>query len=74
MINIIQAWMKKLGYPASSHLWVWLYYSTILEHEKGITADAFRIPGSKNLECTILMATDTNGMRIDNLDILFIIQ
>lgn len=74
LIAIIRAWMKKLGYPDSAVNWIRPYYSTISDHDKKLTADAFRIPGDENLECTILVATDSYVMGIDNPDIKLVIQ
>lgn len=66
--------MQNLGYPPMSHNWVRPYYSTISEYDKGLTADAFYVPGiSKELECVILIATDAYGMGIDNPNVKLII-
>lgn len=42
--------------------------------DKELIAKAFKINGSENTKCTILVATDTYGMNIDNLDIRLVIQ
>lgn len=74
IIMIIRDWMKKLGYPEGSSKWIWPYHSLMSEYDKNLTAEAFRIPGNENNECTILVATDAYGMGIDNLDVKLVVQ
>lgn len=74
MINILRAWMQKLGYSPEAHNWIRPYYSTISEWDKKITATAFQTCAEDNVECTILIATDAYGMGIDNPDIKLVIQ
>lgn len=74
MIRIIQNWMIIKGYPAKSSLWIRLYHSTILDYTKALTLAAFAIPGDDNNQCTILVATDAYGIKIDNLDVRLVIQ
>lgn len=44
------------------------------EYDKNLTAEAFRIPGDENTECSILVATDAYGMGIDNPDVRLVVQ
>lgn len=44
------------------------------EYDKNLTAEAFRIPGDENNECTIHVATDAYGMGIDNSDVKLVVQ
>ena len=66
--------MRKLGYLDSSCKWVQPYYSTMSEWDKELIASAFEVPEDKNLECTILIATDSYGMGINNPEIKLVIQ
>ena len=66
--------MQKLGYPTFFSAWIQLYYATMSDWDKDLTAKAFCIPGDENLECTILVATDAYGMGIDNPVIKLVIQ
>ena len=74
IIDIIYAWMKKLGYPAGSTQWIRPYHSAMSEWDKTLTAKAFGKPGTENTECTILIATDAYGIGIDNPDVKLVIQ
>lgn len=42
--------------------------------DKGFIAQAFRVKGDENTECTILVATNAYGMGIDNPDIRLVVQ
>lgn len=42
--------------------------------DKSLIANAFKVNGEENTECTILVATDAYGMGIDNPDIKVVIQ
>lgn len=66
--------MQLLGYPDSSSSWIKPYYFTMPELDKELIAKVFMTPGDENLECTILVTTDTYGMGIDNPDIVLVIQ
>lgn len=44
------------------------------EYDKNVAAEVFHIPGSKNNEYTIFIATDTYEMDIDNPDVKLVIQ
>lgn len=74
IITIIQGWMNNLGYPDGCSKWIRPYYSIISDWDKGLIAKAFCTPGDKNTECTILVATDTYSMAIDNPDVKLVIQ
>ena len=74
IIDIIHAWMKKLGYPVGSIQWIRLYHSAMSEWDKTLTAEVFGKPGTENTECTILVATDAYGIGIDNPDVKLVIQ
>ncbi|MCJ1464294.1 hypothetical protein MMC07_002907 [Pseudocyphellaria aurata] len=72
MISIIQAWMKQKNFPVHAHAtksWIKPYFASMSEHDKEVTANEFRVPGSENTERTILVATDAYGMEIDNPDV-----
>lgn len=73
IINVVHAWMKKLGYLAESMGWIRFYHSAISEWDKSLIANTFAVPGDKNTECTILVATDAYGIGIDNSDIKLVI-
>lgn len=66
--------MQKLEYSDSFSTWIWHYYAAISDWDKDLTAKAFRIPGDKNMERTILVATDAYGIGIDNPDVRLVIQ
>lgn len=66
--------MKKLGYLAGSIQWIRPYHLTMSEWDKIFTTEAFGKPGTKNIECTILFATDAYSMGINNPDVKLIIQ
>ena len=74
IIMIIQNWMKKLGYPEGSSKGIRPYHSFMSECDKKLIAEAFRIPGNENNECTILVATDAYGISIDNPDVKLLVQ
>lgn len=74
LIRIIISWMQKLGYPDSYSNWIRSYHSTISDLDKNLIVNAFLQPGDKNMEYTILVATDAYGMEIDNPDIKLVIQ
>lgn len=74
IIEIIQAWMTSLGYPAGSNRWIRPYHSAMSDWDKELTAKAFKISGAENTECIILVATDAYGMGINNPDIRLVIQ
>ena len=46
----------------------------MLDWDKELIAKAFKINGSKNTKCTILVTTNAYGMGIDNSDIQLVIQ
>lgn len=58
LIEIIQDWIIKLGYPESSSTWIRPYYSDVSGQDKALIVNAFITPGDFNLKCTILVATD----------------
>lgn len=45
----------------------------MFDWDKSRIAAAFKVSRDKNIECTILMATNTYGMDINNLDIKIVI-
>lgn len=66
--------MNKLGYPDGCSKWIRPYYSIVSDWDKAIISKAFCTPGDENTECTILVATDTYSMAIDNPDVKLVIQ
>lgn len=74
IIDIIYAWMIKLGYPKESMQWMRLYHSTMSEWDKKLNADVFAVLAEDNIECIILVVTDAYGMGINNLDVWLVIQ
>ena len=66
--------MQLLEYLESFSSWIKSYHSTIPKLDKEIITKVFMTSGNKNLEYTILMATNTYDIGIDNPDIIFIIQ
>ena len=73
IIEIIQQWMKQLGYPEGSDKWINPYHSTMSNWDKSHIAAAFKVSGDENTEYTILMVANAYGIGIDNLDIKVII-
>lgn len=58
LINIIVGWMKKLGYPDYCTTWIRPYHSTMSDWDKDLIANAFLMPGDKNIDYVILVVTD----------------
>lgn len=54
--------------------WIKPYYFTMSDWDKSLIAEAFCIPEDKNLECTILVATDAYRIDINNPDVKLVIQ
>ncbi len=71
---IIQDQMKKLGYLKGLSKWIWLYHSLMSECDKNLIAEAFYIPSNENNKCTILVATDTYRIGIDNSNVKLVMQ
>lgn len=67
-------WMKKLGYPDYCSNWIKFYHSSMSDRDKDLIANAFLKSDSKNMEYTILVATDAYSIRIDNPEIKLVIQ
>lgn len=74
IIEIIQAWMKQLGYPKGSDKWVRPCYSAMSDWDKSLIAKVFKTCAEENPECIIFVATDAYGMGINNPDIKLVIQ
>lgn len=72
LINIIISWIKKLGYLDFSTTRIRQYHSMMTDWDKDLIANAFLVPGDKNMECVILEATNTYDIFINNLDIKFV--
>ena len=66
--------MKKLGYPEGFFKWIKLYHSFMLECDKKLTAETFCMFSNEKYECTILVATDTYEIDIDNPNIKLVVQ
>lgn len=72
--NRIRWWMKKLGYPDGYSEWIKPYHCCFEDRTKVLFAKAFCTPGDQNLDCTILVTTDTYSMAIKNPDVKLVIQ
>lgn len=61
--------MKKLEYLEDFFKYIKLYHFFMSECNKKLTVKAFCISNNKNNKYTILIATNTYKINIDNLDI-----
>lgn len=66
--------MKKLSYLAESIGWIRPYHLAKSKWDKSLIANAFVVPGDKNMECTIFIVTDIYNMGIDNPDVKLVLQ
>lgn len=74
LIYIIVSCIKQLDYPNSCSNWIRPHHSTISNWDKDLITNAFLQSSDKNMEGSILVATNAYGTGIDNPDIKLIIQ
>lgn len=66
--------MGLLNYSKELEKWVCLYFSIMLDLDKAIITEAFKINSNINTDWIILVVTDAYGIGINNPDIKLVIQ
>lgn len=74
VIRVIISWIEKLKYPNKSMKYIRFYHSAMSEWDKKLIAKTFNIAEDKNTKYTIIIATDTYDIGINNPDIRLVIQ